>query len=77
MKPNWLPIALIVVGALLLSTQGLTAKRQETLIDIGSFKATVDRKDSSPMTTLLGGAAVAGGLFLIARSRGGTGSSRS
>ena len=54
MKPNWLPIALIVVGALLLY-QGLTAKRQETLIDIGSFKATVDRKDSSPMTTLLGG----------------------
>lgn len=73
MKANWLAIALMVVGALFLY-QGLTAKRQDTLIDIGSFRATVDRKDSSPMTTLLGAAAMAGGLFLIVRSNGRPGS---
>jgi hypothetical protein len=65
-KPIWIPTLLIVLG-LVFTYLGLTATRRDAIVSVGEFKATVDRKEMNPVMTSLGVAALAGGIYLMAR----------
>jgi uncharacterized membrane protein len=58
-------IALIVLGIVALSYQGITYTSREKIIDIGPFQATADTQKTIPLSPLLGGLALAGGIVLV------------
>ena len=66
MKPIVLiGIALIVLGVVALAYQGITYTSREQLIDIGPIHATADTKKTIPLSPILGGLALAGGIVLV------------
>ena len=66
MKPLALVgIVLIVLGILALAYQGITYTTSEKVIDLGPLKASVEREKTIPLPPVLGGLAVAAGLFLV------------
>jgi uncharacterized membrane protein len=58
-------IALIVLGIVALAYQGITYTSREKIIDIGPFQATADTQKTIPLSPLLGGLALAGGIVLV------------
>jgi len=58
-------IALIVLGVVALAYQGITYTSRETVIDIGPIHATADTQKTIPLSPLLGGLALAGGIVLV------------
>jgi hypothetical protein len=58
-------IALIVLGIVALSYQGITYTSRGKIIDIGPFQATADTQKTIPLSPLLGGLALAGGIVLV------------
>ena len=67
MKPAALAgIVLIVLGVVALVYQGVTYTRRETVLDIGPLHATADRERTLPLPPVLGIAAIAGGVALLA-----------
>ena len=67
MKPAALAgIVLIVLGVVALVYQGITYTRRETVVDIGPLHATADRERTLPIPPVLGVAAIAGGVALLA-----------
>ena len=58
-------IALIVLGIVALAHQGITYTSREKIIDIGPFQATADTQKTIPLSPLLGGLALAGGVVLL------------
>ena len=66
MKPaTILGMVLILLGVVAFSYQGITYTTREKIIDIGSLQATVDKKETIPLTPLVGGLALAGGIALL------------
>jgi hypothetical protein len=66
MKPlMWAGIALIVLGALALTFQGITYTRQKNVVDLGSIHVTAESQERIPLPPVLGGLAVAGGIILV------------
>ena len=66
MKPlMWAGIALIVLGALALTFQGITYTRQKNVADLGSIHVTAESQERIPLPPVLGGLAVAGGIILV------------
>lgn len=66
MKTNtMLGIALIMLGVVAFAYQGITYTTREKVIDLGPLQATVDTKQTIPLTPLVGGLALAGGLVLL------------
>jgi len=66
MKPMTIAaLALIVLGALALTYQGITYTTRETVLDIGPLHATAEHEKTFPLSPLLGLAAVAGGVALL------------
>ena len=66
MKPIvLLGIVLIVLGAIALAYQGITYTTRESVIDIGPLKATVEKQKTIPLSPVLGGLALAGGIVLV------------
>jgi uncharacterized membrane protein len=66
MKPIMLiGIVLIVLGLVILAYQGITYTSREKIIDIGSLQATADTKKTIPLSPILGGLALAGGIVLV------------
>jgi hypothetical protein len=66
MKTNtMLGIALIMLGVVAFAYQGITYTTREKVIDLGPLQATVDTKQTIPVTPLVGGLALAGGLVLL------------
>ncbi len=66
MKPIvLLGIVLIALGAIALAYQGITYTTRESIIDIGPLKATVEKEKTIPLSPVLGGLAVAGGIALV------------
>ena len=66
MKPIMLiGIVLIVLGVVALAYQGITYTRREKIINIGPIHATADTKKTIPLSPILGGVALAGGIVLV------------
>jgi hypothetical protein len=58
-------IALIVLGVLALAYQGITYTTREKVVDLGPFKATIDKDRSIPVPPILGILALAGGVVSV------------
>jgi hypothetical protein len=58
-------IVLIVVGIVALGYEGITYTTREKVVDIGPLKASVEKKKTIPLSPVLGGAALIGGIVLV------------
>jgi uncharacterized membrane protein len=58
-------IALIVLGIVAFAYQGITYTSREKIIDIGPLQATAETKKTIPLSPLVGGAALLGGIVLV------------
>jgi len=58
-------ISLIVLGIVAFAYQGITYTSREKIVDIGPFQATADTKKTIPLSPLVGGAALVGGIVLV------------
>lgn len=66
MKPIMLiGLALIVLGIVAFAYQGITYTTREKIIDIGAIQASADTKKTLPLSPLLGGLSLAGGVVLV------------
>jgi drug/metabolite transporter (DMT)-like permease len=60
---------LIVFGVLALVYGGISYNRQRTVIDVGAFKATATEQKNVPLSPIVGGIAILGGVLLLAVPR--------
>ena len=60
-----LGIALILLGFVAFAYQGITYTSREKVVDIGPLQASVDTKKTIPLSPVLGGLALAGGILLV------------
>jgi len=60
-----LGVILIVLGAAALAYQGFTYTTEEEIVDIGPIEATAETEKTVPISPLLGGAALVGGVILV------------
>jgi uncharacterized membrane protein len=60
-----LGIALIMLGVVAFAYQGITYTTREKVIDVGPLQATVDKKETIPLSPLVGGLVLAGGIALL------------
>lgn len=60
-----LGLALILAGVLALAYQGISYTRREKVLDVGPFKASVDRRETVPLPPWLGALLVAGGVVSL------------
>jgi uncharacterized membrane protein len=58
-------IALILLGIVAFVYQGITYTSREKVIDIGPIHATADTQKTIPLSPLLGGLALVGGIVLV------------
>ena len=58
-------IALIVLGIVAFAYQGITYTSREKIIDIGPIQATADTQKTIPLSPVLGGLVLAGGIVLV------------
>jgi drug/metabolite transporter (DMT)-like permease len=66
MKPiTWVGIVLIVLGVLVLAYQGINYTRQKKVLDVGSVHLTTETHERLPLSPILGGLALAGGVVLL------------
>jgi len=61
----FLGIALIVLGVVAFAYEGITYTTRENVINLGPIQASVDTKKTIPLSPLLGGLALAGGIVLV------------
>jgi hypothetical protein len=57
---------LLVIGAIALLNGGINYTRREKVIDIGPIEATAEKHERIPLSPVLGGIALAGGVALLA-----------
>ena len=60
-----LGVALILFGLVVFAYQGITYTTHNKIIDIGPIQATVDQKETIPLSPIAGGLALAGGVALL------------
>jgi hypothetical protein len=58
-------VALIALGVIALVYQGITYTRKEKILDVGPFKAEVNREKTIPLSPVLGVVALVGGVALL------------
>jgi uncharacterized membrane protein len=58
-------ILLIILGGLALAYQGFSYTRHEQVLDVGPMHITADTKDRVPISPILGGLALVGGIALL------------
>ena len=58
-------IALILLGIVALTYQGITYTTREKVIDLGPIEATKETKKTVPLPPLLGGLALVSGVVLV------------
>ncbi len=64
-------ILLIAIGLVALATGGLSYTRREKVVDIGPIEATAERRETIPLSPILGVASLAGGIILLVAGRKG------
>lgn len=57
--------ALVVLGILALVYGGVSYNRQKTIVDVGPFKATATEQKNIPLSPIVGGIALIGGIALL------------
>ena len=57
--------ALMVLGLLALVYGGVSYNRQRTVLDVGPFKATATEQRNIPLSPIVGGIALVGGVVLM------------
>ena len=60
---------LIVVGLIGLILGGVSYTRREKVIDIGPIEATAERRETLPISPIVGAVALVGGILLVAAGR--------
>ena len=60
-----LGLALILLGVVAFAYQGITYTTQNKIIDVGPLQATIDKKETIPLSPLVGGLALVGGAALL------------
>jgi uncharacterized membrane protein len=66
MKPIMIiGIALIALGVVAFAYQGITYTSREKIIDIGPIQATHETKKTIPLSPILGGISLVGGIVLV------------
>jgi uncharacterized membrane protein YidH (DUF202 family) len=60
-----LGVVLVVVGVLALVYGGISYNRERTVIDVGPFKATATEQKNIPLSPMVGGIALLGGVILL------------
>jgi len=60
-----LGIALIVLGVIAFAYQGITYTTREKVVDLGPIKISADKEKTIPLSPVLGGLALAGGVVLV------------
>jgi uncharacterized membrane protein len=58
-------IALILLGIVAFAYQGISYTSREKVIDVGPLQASVDTKKTIPLSPLLGGLVLVGGIVLV------------
>jgi len=58
-------VALIVLGVVAFAYQGITYTTRENVINLGPLQASVDTKKTIPLSPVLGGLALVGGIVLV------------
>jgi hypothetical protein len=58
-------IVLIVIGVVALGYEGISYTTREKVIDIGPLQASVEKRKTIPLSPVLGGAALVGGIVLV------------
>ncbi len=58
-------IALIVLGIVAFAYKGISYTSREKVVDIGPIQATADTQKTIPLSPLLGGLALVGGVVLV------------
>ena len=56
---------LVILGLLALVYGGISYNRQKTIVDVGPLKATTTEQKSIPLSPIVGGVALIGGLVLL------------
>lgn len=54
-----------MLGVVAFAYQGITYATREKVFDVGPFQSTVDKKESIPLSPLVGGWALVGGIALL------------
>lgn len=62
-------VVLIVIGLIGLIWGGISYTREEKVLDLGPIEATAERRETIPVTPLVGGLALVGGIVLLATGR--------
>ncbi len=66
MKPILLiGLVLIVLGIVALAYQGITYTTREKIIDIGPIQASADTEKTIPLSPIMGGLSLVGGIVLV------------
>jgi len=60
-----LGFALVVIRILALAYGGISYNRQKTVVDVGPFKATATEQKNIPLSPIVGGIALIGGIALL------------
>ena len=58
-------VALILLGIVAFAYQGITYTSREKIIDIGPLQATAETQKTIPLSPLLGGLVLVGGIVLV------------
>jgi len=58
-------IVLIIIGIFAFAYQGITFTTRKNVVDIGPIHATKDEKHTLPLTPVLGGLLLVGGVILV------------
>ena len=56
---------LVIIGVLALVYGGISYNRQRTVLDVGPFKATATEQKNIPLSPIVGGIALLGGIILL------------
>lgn len=60
-----LGIALIALGVIAFAYQGISYTTREKVVDLGPIKISADKEKTLPLSPVLGGLALAGGVVLV------------
>jgi len=66
---KFMGFVLVVLGVLALVYGGISYNRQKTVLDVGPFKATATEQKNVPLSPIVGGIALIGGIVLLVAPR--------